>query len=327
MLRHPTQSLYASCFPMAITTLINVSVDLINVRDPRFLYFLWAIWWIDVFISVLCCWGLVHIMSTLHTHSLSQMTPIWLLPVVTLTVASSTGAIISLPLAHHSPSHALLTTITSISLLAIGLTLALIIITIYIHRLIVHGLPPGPKILSVFLPLGPTAQSGIAVLLIGQNLRSLIPLQAVGSSDFWGSRTTAETVYVLCVCMSFILWSLAVMCILFALLAIYHTLIVRKTRVKFALTFWGLVFPNGVFANLTIHLSKTFDSGFLRVLGSVYAIATFAVWIFVAVQTVSVVCDGSIFDEDLDDIEQGAKRGRSESREPLLGNEALVEYQ
>jgi len=37
-------------------------------------------------------------------------------------------------------------------------------ITIYILRMIVHGLPPGPHILSVFLPLGPNPQSGYALL-------------------------------------------------------------------------------------------------------------------------------------------------------------------
>jgi tellurite resistance protein TehA-like permease len=123
----------------------------------------------------------------------------------------------------------------------VGLTLALMIMTIYLLRLIVHGLPPGHKILSVFLPLGPTAQSGYAVLLIGQNFKSLLPLDH-GNSDFLQSTSTGETIYAVCVCIAFLLWSLAVMCIIFALLGIHDT--VRQTRVPFGLPFWGLVFPN-----------------------------------------------------------------------------------
>jgi tellurite resistance protein TehA-like permease len=65
-LQHPVSSLYISCFPMGVTTLINVAVDVINTRydfgGKAFLYFIWAVWWIDVLISVLCCWGMVHIM-------------------------------------------------------------------------------------------------------------------------------------------------------------------------------------------------------------------------------------------------------------------------
>lgn len=66
MLRHPVTSLYTGCFPMGITTLINVAVDVINegygYGGRSFLYFIWVVWWVDVAISALCCWGMLHIM-------------------------------------------------------------------------------------------------------------------------------------------------------------------------------------------------------------------------------------------------------------------------
>lgn len=66
LLRHPMSSLYTGCFPMAATTLINVAVDVIYVHfqfgGKGFLYFIWAIWWLDVAVSILCCWGVVHLM-------------------------------------------------------------------------------------------------------------------------------------------------------------------------------------------------------------------------------------------------------------------------
>lgn len=65
-LNHPVSSLYIGCFPMGVATLINVAVDVINTRygfgGKVFLYFIWAVWWIDVLVSVLCCWGMVHVM-------------------------------------------------------------------------------------------------------------------------------------------------------------------------------------------------------------------------------------------------------------------------
>ena len=65
-LHHPVSSLYIGCFPMGVTTIINVAVDVINTRfnfgGKKFLYFIWAVWWIDVSISAVCCWGIVHIM-------------------------------------------------------------------------------------------------------------------------------------------------------------------------------------------------------------------------------------------------------------------------
>ncbi|KAG6845399.1 hypothetical protein H0H87_009746 [Tephrocybe sp. NHM501043] len=281
MLQHPMQSLYTGCFPMGVTTFINVSVDVINIQynfgGPNFLYFIWVIW------------------STTHSHTLQGMTAAWLLPVVTLTVAASSGGVLSLALHDHSPLHALITTTTSVFLVTVGLTLALMLITIYLFRLIVHGLPPGRKILSVFLPLGPTAQSGYAVLLIGQNYRRLLPFEDGG--EFVGAQGAGDTVYVICVCGAVMLWSLAVMCIVFALLGIQDSLR-RRADVPFGLPFWGLVFPNGVFANLTLALARTFNSRFFRIVGVIYAIATLGIWCFVATRTLLVVWDRRIFEKE-----------------------------
>jgi len=97
------------------------------------------------------------------------------------------------------------------------------------------------------------------------------------------------------------------MSIIFALLGILETL--RRIRIPFGLPFWGLVFPNGVFANLTINLSITFDSKFFRIVGSIYAIATFIVWIFVAARTAVLVYDRTIFKPHIDDENAIARPG------------------
>lgn len=66
MIRHPVQSLYIGTYPMGAATLINVAVGLIYEQygfgHKAFLYFLWAMWWLDVVLSFLCAFLLVHIM-------------------------------------------------------------------------------------------------------------------------------------------------------------------------------------------------------------------------------------------------------------------------
>ena len=66
MLRNPAASVYAGCFPMSAATLINVAVTFINGQlnygGKLLLYFIWAMWWLDVFISFACCWVGVHFM-------------------------------------------------------------------------------------------------------------------------------------------------------------------------------------------------------------------------------------------------------------------------
>ena len=66
LIRNPTASMYAGCFPMGAASLINVAVIVINGQlnygGKPFLYFIWALWWLDVFISFVCCWFGIHTM-------------------------------------------------------------------------------------------------------------------------------------------------------------------------------------------------------------------------------------------------------------------------
>lgn len=66
VIHSPANSLYFGTFPMGLTTLINVAVDVIHIYfgfgGKGFLYFIWAVWWFDVVVSALCCWVGVHAM-------------------------------------------------------------------------------------------------------------------------------------------------------------------------------------------------------------------------------------------------------------------------
>ncbi|PPQ98641.1 hypothetical protein CVT24_003974 [Panaeolus cyanescens] len=219
-----------------------------------------------------------------QSHHFETMTAMWLLPVVTVIVTGTSGGVIANAFQPHVPHYALMTTVLSAFMVSIGLSLALMILTIYFMRLVVHGLPAGPAILSVFLPLGPTAQSGLAISLIGESFHVLIPLSDPSSSKFMTSVFASQVIETLCICISFVLWSLATMWACYALLAIGTRL--KESIIPFRPSFWGLVFPNCVYANLTIRLAGTFDSTFFRVFGSIYAIATLILWICISIRAI-----------------------------------------
>ena len=66
MMQHPVQSLYIGCYPMSVTTLINIAVGEIHQQygygGKGFLYFIWAIWWADIVLSLICTFAIVHVM-------------------------------------------------------------------------------------------------------------------------------------------------------------------------------------------------------------------------------------------------------------------------
>jgi hypothetical protein len=169
------------------------------------------------------------------------MTAAWILPVVTFVVASSTGAIMAQAIHQFSVHGAFVTVTVSAYMLTSGLFLAAMMLTVYILRLVVYGFPPGLSVLSVFLPLGVSAQAGYSVTLIGAEFRDLLPL-ASSDSPFFIIRSSGDAIYSFACVTSFLLWAWAVLWIAYALLGLVH--ILRRARIEFKLTAWGLVFPN-----------------------------------------------------------------------------------
>ena len=178
---------------------------------------------------------------TKHKHSHQQMTSVWLLPAITLIVPSSVGGELALSLHAYSATGALTTLAFAIFILSIGLVLAFVILTIYFDRLIMHGFPQGSSIVSSFIPLGPFGQAGFAVLTIGRFMKEALPVPG-SKSPFLGSTYAGEIVFALCVCISFVLWAIATMWLVYALLGMQY--ILRRTRISFGLSFWGMIFPN-----------------------------------------------------------------------------------
>jgi len=305
---------------MGGATLISVATTFLygeyGFGGKKFLYALWGLWWLDVVLSFLCAFMLVHVMKTKQDHSLSRMTPAWLLNIVTLIVASSTGGLLSAALLEYSQNAALITLVLSACMVSVGLTLALMMLTMYLLRLIVFGLPPGGAIMSVLIPLGATGQAGYSILLLASGFRSILPLH-YGNSEILLDELTGRTINVICTCIAFALWSIATMWLLYAVLAISE--VIPRTRLPFKVPFWGLIFPNGIYAALTIQLGHTFDCEFFRMWGAIYSAITLILWVVVSVWTLVFIWSGAIFEDN--DGMAGAmeKRGRSGCRDESDG--------
>ncbi|THH27845.1 hypothetical protein EUX98_g6339 [Antrodiella citrinella] len=196
MIRHSAYSLYIACFPMGIITLLDSALA-IN-QDGGFggrpmLYTLWVLWLFDVALSYAIVFGMMYTMIVKQSHALARMTAVWLLPVVTLIVASSAGGLFATALQAHSHTLALLTSGFSLSMLLIGLSFATMMITIYLLRLIIHGPPDVDMILSVFLVLGPLGQGGFSFLINGQLLSELLPVHV--ETDFPQSPLAGQMIF------------------------------------------------------------------------------------------------------------------------------------
>ena len=152
-------------------------------------------------------------------------------------------------------------------MLLIGLSLAGMIITVYFLRLIIHGPPDTSLVLSAVLVLGPLGQGGFSFLINGQLLSELIPLHV--GTGFPDAQLGGQMIFSACFCAAYVLFSMAVAWILLAVCSITAT--VRRATVPFTMAFWGLIFPNGVFAQLLGQFGVVLDSPFFRAFGATWS--------------------------------------------------------
>ena len=146
---------------------------------------------------------------TRQDHSVPKMTAVWLLPVVPLIVASSSGGLMSRALLPHSTTLALVTSAFSFTMVITGLSFALMMITVYLLRLITSGAPDPSLILSAFITLGPLGQGGFSLLVNGQDLSDILPLHM--GDEFPTVQLAGQMIFAGCFLGAYILFSLGVL--------------------------------------------------------------------------------------------------------------------
>ncbi|KAJ1305295.1 hypothetical protein OPQ81_000319 [Rhizoctonia solani] len=282
MYKHPVQSLYLGCFPMGFSTLINASLNAYQTYKlgDNFLYVLWGLWWVDSVLALAVYFLMLYTMVTRQDHSIKALTAVWLLPAVTPIVPATTGALLARAILTHSTSHTTITLFVSTILLFLGLGITFMILPLYMLRLVTEGLPPNAMIISMFLPVGPCGQGGVAFVVIGQ-----VFAEMARRGVSWNILLAEAQPWVLTgICGGFFLWTFGVWWILLTIFGVYETF--KAQRPNFAVGFWGMVFPLGVYASLTWQLSETFNSTFLRVLSVALSIVVFLLWAMLAVITI-----------------------------------------
>lgn len=252
---------------------------------------LWGFWWLDSLVSYLIAFGMLYAMMVRQDHAISKMTAVWLLPVVTLIVASSTGGLLANIIREKSHTLAFVTTGFSFVMVLIGLSFAIMIITVYFIRLVTAGPPDAGLILSAVVVLGPLGQGGFSLLVNGQDLQELLPLH-IGNA-FPQVQLAGDMIFAGCFMGGYVLWSMGFAWILLALISIGH--VVRSNKVPFSLAYWGIIFPNGTFALLSVQLAKVLDSGFFRAFGAAWSCIVFLLWLVVFIRSIPSFIDGSMF--------------------------------
>lgn len=97
---------------------------------------------------------------TNRRHELEEMTALYLIPIVGIVIAATSGALVAGALTNIQ--HQLWTLVISYIFWGIGTPLSWMILTIYFLRLTVHKPLQREVIVSLLLPIGPLGLSGFS---------------------------------------------------------------------------------------------------------------------------------------------------------------------
>lgn len=264
-------------------------------------YVAYGLWWADVLASVASNLGMLWMMFTRQTHTVTSLAPTWLLPIVACVVAAASGGVVADTLAPFNPALARSTLFVSWAVWGSGVPIALMIIALLIYRFASGGPPAAPALASVFLPLGPCGQGSFGIITLGVVTRdlaykygtSMIPVPTPEAA-----LRIADAIYAVCLITGLVLWGLALAWYLLGV-AMFAEGVKRDASIlgigNFTVGLWALTFPIGVWATATIVLAKELDSPAFKVIAAFISAQVILHWVYVGVMTVWKVVRGDLF--------------------------------
>ncbi|KAG7691448.1 hypothetical protein KL930_001196 [Ogataea haglerorum] len=280
LLRDHRLSVFLGAEVMGFGSLINM----VHYLRPEWTLFTYALWWIQVALSLSCAWGVTFLMMAFNNLDASDLNATILLPVVTLTVASSTGSIVSAELG--SASWKLSSEIVTFMLLSNALLLAFPLVSVYFYKLLTSGLPSKAGIYSCFIPIGVLGQGAFATLLNFQQLADLLQNEpALVKPTALLSQDLLQVVAALLQLGSvYVAMCLISMGICITVMAIFGVLKYGLIH-SWSKTFWASTFPLGTMAVSQLEVYKLTGWLGFKITSTIYSFALIAVTTYCLLNT------------------------------------------
>jgi len=298
---HVLTGMFWGCLPMGFATIVNMTAFVLAPIDHSWARLALGLWWIDVIMSIFVNFGMIFMIFTRQSQNWETLSAAWLLPIVASVVAAASGGVVGDALAPYDPALARSTLIVSYIVWGTGVPLAGFIITLWIARTAIIGIPKPAALCSMFLPLGPCGQGSFGILIIGKTVRTLAydlstPL---ANDDSQSALRTADVAWGFGILVGLILWGLG-LCWYILGHAVILDHLYRKdslflSRAKFSVGMWALTFPLGVFTTASYQLAIDLHSEAFRVIGAFQAVQVTVYWLYVFALTTYKFCDRSLF--------------------------------
>ncbi|KAF2107306.1 voltage-dependent anion channel [Lophiotrema nucula] len=296
-LHHPHESFFFGTFWVSIA-LILYCIQQYGVPScgPWLVKALEILFWTYAGCALLVAIFQYHVIFDLEQLPVVDAMPAWILPVYPFLVLGPLAAALEYS---QPPSSGLAILIGGLCFQGLGWSVAFIMLTIYVTRLVNSELPEPGKRPGMFVAVGPAAYTANTLVALAMQAPKIIPPNFLGITSVpVGDLGKAFGVPAGIFC-----WLLA-----FWFSALSTVSVLSSVReMSFTLNWWAFIFPNAGLTIALIQIANVLDSNGMKGVCFALMIVLVTLWMFVALMTVRAVWRGDILwpgkDEDAEDIE------------------------
>lgn len=290
-LRHDREGFFFPTFWLSIATIISGLYKFFGEdAQESFLLALEALFWIYCACTLTLAVVQYYFVFATHSYHLQTMMPSWILPIFPVMLSGTIASVI----AEQQPVRSSIPMVCAgITFQGLGFSVAFIMYSHYIGRLMQSGLPNREHRPGMFICVGPPAFTALA--LVG--MASSLPDQL----DLLHDETAvqdARIMTLLAISAAAFLWALSLWFFCIAVIAV-----IRDPPSSFHLNWWAMVFPNTGFTLATITLGDWLGSKGISGVATAMSIGIICMFLFVLVSNVRAVIRQDIMypgkDEDI----------------------------
>ncbi|KAK0388894.1 hypothetical protein NLU13_2471 [Sarocladium strictum] len=277
-LTHTTESLFAPCFFISISSLLCCFATYGGpATGPWFPETLWVLFWTYLSVTLVCTIAQFWLLFRGGNMPVHSMTPAWILPVFPPMLS---GVVAANAASLMPAGRAFTMIIAGLSAEAMGFMVSIFVYPLYIGRLMQDGLPAPAMRPGMFVPVGPPGYMTVA--LIGMS--RALPAE---HGYFEKHPLAPEVLSILALWIGVWLWCLTFWFFSVAVVSVIASAIRRELR--FSMSWWAFVFPNVGFVLATGMIGEELDSEGIQWVCSGMSILLVAVWFLVIVAQVRAV--------------------------------------
>ena len=247
-------------------------------------------WFVMIWNSSLLFWAFITLFRN-HDTSASRLPTSIIIPAVSVSTIAVTGATI-VAYSNDLPTHfAIPVMILSFHWVGVGILLGLILYVYLFHELLAAGWPPPPATASMFIFVGPMAQSAAALQILGASANKYGRFADVNRGTFLTAEA-APGLEAACVLTALLLSGLGIIFFLLSVAAMLQRAFQRQ--LTWTPTWNAIIFPSSTLTSSFILFAIEMDSSVYRVVSATMIVLLLLVFLVNIVFTVRRIYHGQL---------------------------------